>query len=309
MKIYPQWLIFVLTSYQGLIISHRPHFSHSEAIMLVIKVGLVDMTGSIDVSVMAAAAAALNVQVVRDLPQYWPISAAVSFLPNHRAIPQGVWPVQLVKSLPPGEGGFHMTKNNQPYAKVIATAGSNEWTIDASHEIIEMLIDPNGNRLQTSTAIGIQNGEITDSVGQFEYLVEACDPCEADQYSYQINGIAVSDFITPHFYDLQPAPDARYSFTGAVTRPRQILPGGYISWVDPATNELQQILWVDPNKPPQLKTLGPASGSSLRAFVEGKTHHLVHELRAAPTAEVIAARAANRGSMLQAAESRSKHYH
>jgi hypothetical protein len=56
-----------------------------------------------------------------------------------------VWPVQLVKSLPPGEGGFHLDKHNQPYAKVIAAPDDDSWTIDASHETIEMLIDPSGN--------------------------------------------------------------------------------------------------------------------------------------------------------------------
>jgi len=134
-----------------------------ESAMLQMKVGLTDETGTIDPEMMAAVAAALNVQVTRDLPQFWPINATISYLPNHRKVPQGVWPVQLVKSLPPGEGGFHTTRHNQPYAKVIATANSDEWTVDASHETIEMLVDPAGNRLQTSTAIAIVDNKIGDS--------------------------------------------------------------------------------------------------------------------------------------------------
>jgi hypothetical protein len=122
-----------------------------------------------------------------------------------------MWPVQLVKSLPPGEGGFHVTKHNQPYAKVIWTEGSDDWTVDASHETVEMLVDPYGNRLQTSNAIGIDNGRITDAEGKYEYLVEACDPCEANNYAYQIDGILVSDFITPAFYDPAVTSNARYS--------------------------------------------------------------------------------------------------
>ncbi|BCG05231.1 hypothetical protein PPGU19_097990 (plasmid) [Paraburkholderia sp. PGU19] len=187
--------------------------------MLATKVGLVDTTGTVDTQTMAAVAAALNVQVTRDLPKYWPVSASVSYLADHKKIPQGVWPVQLVKTLPPDEGGFHMTRHNQPYAKVIVTPGSDEWAVDASHETIEMLIDPNGNRLQTSNAIEIVDGKLQDGTGRFEYLVEACDPCEADPYTYTIDGIAVSDFITPHYYDPDVTPDARYSFTGAVKTP------------------------------------------------------------------------------------------
>lgn len=277
--------------------------------MLQMKVGLTDTTGKIDPQMMAAVAAALNVQVTRDVPQFWPVNATVSYLPDHKKVPQGVWPVQLVKTLPPDEGGFHSTRRHQPYAKVIATPGSDEWTVDASHETIEMLVDPAGNRLQTSTAITINDNNIEDGTGQFEYLVEACDPCEADPYTYQISGISVSDFLTPHFYDLNPTPGARYSFTGAIKKPRQILPGGYISWIDPKTDEVQQILWVDPSQPPQLRNLGSAdSAKSLRGFVEHKTHHMVRERRAKPTAATVAARIAYRARLEEVAAIRAKHY-
>lgn len=89
--------------------------------MSVIQVGLVDTTGKIDSELMQAAAAALNLQVTRDLPQFWPVQATVRYLPHATRLPAGVWPVQLVKKLPPGEGGFHLNKHNQPYAKVIAS--------------------------------------------------------------------------------------------------------------------------------------------------------------------------------------------
>jgi hypothetical protein len=215
-------------------------------------------------------AAALSIQVMRDLTQFWSAQATVSVLPDPQKIPAGVWPVFLVKSLPPGEGGFHMDKHNQPYSDVIASASSEEWTIDASHEVLEMLVDPYGNRLQNSTSIEINGGKIQDGGGQFGYLVEACDPCEADKYSYGINGIAVSDFITPRFYDPIVTTGTRYSFTGAIKAPRQILPGGYISWVNHQTDEMQQLLYVDPSKPPSIVTLGPApAGGSLRVFVDG----------------------------------------
>jgi len=94
-----------------------------------------------------AHAATINTQVSRDLPQYWPISTTVAYLPNPKAVPQGCWPVFLVDKLAPGEGGVHMTKHNQPYAKVIATPANDDWTIDVSHETIEMLVDPYGNKL------------------------------------------------------------------------------------------------------------------------------------------------------------------
>jgi hypothetical protein len=236
--------------------------------MSLIQVGLADKTGEIDPSLLQATAAALNIQVTRDLTQFWTVQATVTALPSPTKIPAGVWPVFLVKTLPPDEGGFHMDKHNQPYAEVIASSSSDEWTIDASHETVEMLVDPYGNRLQNSTSIEITNGQIVDGTGEFAYLVEACDPCEADDYSYPIQGVAVSDFITPHFYEPTVTPGTRYSFTGAVKAPRQILPGGYISWVNQQADEMQQLLWVDPNSPPTIRNLGPASGASLRAWID-----------------------------------------
>ncbi|HEY2859731.1 MAG TPA: hypothetical protein VGJ21_15025 [Terracidiphilus sp.] len=238
--------------------------------MSIIQIGLVDKTGHLDPDLVHAAALALNLQVTRDLPQFWPITATVMYLPNPKKVPAGVWPVQLVKELPPGEGGYHADKHKQPYSKVIASAHDNTWTIDASHEILEMLVDPWGNRMQSSVAIEIVRRKVKDGTGQFGYLVEACDPCEDNSYAYTINGIAVSDFITPHYYDPVTTPGTRYSFCGHIKEPRQLLPGGYISFVNPIKDEWQQILWVDTSKPPQLVNLGPApADKSLREWIDG----------------------------------------
>jgi hypothetical protein len=237
--------------------------------MSVNQLGLVDMTGQIDVDLVHSAAIALNLQVTRDLPQFWPVSATVTYLPNPNKIPAGIWPVQLVKTLPPDEGGFHSDKHKQPYAKVIASKSDPSWTIDASHEILEMLVDPYGNRMQSSVAIEIVRGKIQDGTGQYGYLVEACDPCEDNRYAYTINGVAVSDFITPHFYDPMVTSGTRYSFTGAVKGPRQILPGGYISWVNTEKDQWQQLMYVDPSKPPTIQNLGKAdSTKSLREWID-----------------------------------------
>jgi hypothetical protein len=237
--------------------------------MSLIQIGLVDKTGSLDADLVQAVAAALNVQVTRDLPQFWNVQATVLYLANASKIPSGVWPVQLVKTLPPDEGGFHLDKHNQPYAEVIASPDNDGWTIAASHETIEMLVDPDGNRLQSSRSIDIVNGKIQDGASEFEYLVEACDPCEGDNFAYSIQGVAVSDFLTPHFYDPLVTTGTRYSFTGAITAPRQVLNGGYISFVNQATGEWQQI--TNLNNTPKLVTLGAATQArSLREFVDNK---------------------------------------
>ncbi|HET7347413.1 MAG TPA: hypothetical protein VFJ10_08770 [Acidobacteriaceae bacterium] len=78
------------------------------------QVGLVDMTGQIDPDLVHAAAQALNLQVTRDLPQFWPMSATVMYLPNPKKLPAGVWPVQLVKTLPPTKAASMPTNTSSP---------------------------------------------------------------------------------------------------------------------------------------------------------------------------------------------------
>ena len=276
--------------------------------MLQSKIVLIDTTATIDPYVMAAAAEALNVQVARDVAPFWNVGATVSYGPDPNSIPQGMWPVLIVDVLPDGEGGYHQTAQSQPYALVLNTPGSDEWTIDASHETIEMLVDPYGSRLQASAAIALVGGQVVDGEGKLEYLVEACDPCEGNQFAYVIDGIMVSDFITPSFYDLGAMQNARYSFTGAVTAPRQILPGGYITWVDPQSDLLTQIVWLDATGP-QLRTLDATLPTmSLREFVETRTHLMVRRSRAVASGEVLQARRSNRASLEAAARIRATRY-
>src|ERR1022692_1125064 len=82
-----------------------------ETSMSIIQVGLVDKTGAISAELMQAVASSLTVQVTRDLPQFWNVQASVTYLPNAAKVPPGVWPVFLVKKLPPDEGGFHLDKH------------------------------------------------------------------------------------------------------------------------------------------------------------------------------------------------------
>jgi hypothetical protein len=109
--------------------------------------------------------------------------------------------------------------------------------------------------------------------GRVEFLVEVCDPCEGDQFAYTVNDILVSDFLTPRFYDPLHVAGVRYSFTGAITRPREILTGGYLSWHDPVSNHWWQQVWFGSRK--QYRDLGvfDASAGSLRVWIDAQTQH------------------------------------
>jgi len=272
--------------------------------MLMLRVALVDKTGQVDFSELTAVAAAINVQAQRDLSPIWGVSASVAALPSPRHIPVGVCPVFIVSNLPPGEGGVHLTKKSkQPYALVEIGDG---WTVAASHECMEMIVDPSGNRLHASNAIQVQNGRISDGVGKFEYLVEVCDPSEDDPFGYTIDGVLVSDFYTPHYFDPVTSSGVRYSFTGAITRPRDVLKNGYLSWIDPASEEVQQLKFFGPT--PQILNLGPATGDCLREFVDAQSRTTALLSKRPATEPKLAAAIARKKALASAAEFRAARY-
>ena len=62
--------------------------------MSLIQVGLLDKTGELDHGLLHSVAAALNLQVTQDLPQFWNIQGSVSSLPKARlraVSGQGFW--------------------------------------------------------------------------------------------------------------------------------------------------------------------------------------------------------------------------
>jgi hypothetical protein len=229
--------------------------------MLPVQVALVSQSDQTDPADVVHVAAALSKQAARDLAPLWTVTATVDAFPALRNVPVGYWPVIVVDHVE-GAAGFHVDKQGHPYALV---QYSDSWSLTASHETLEMLVDPFGRR----TAAGRSPKE---GQGQVEFLVESCDPCEDSQFAYTIDGVLVSDFITPRFYDPRKTTSARYSFTGSITAPRQIRDGGYISWWDPQSNHVWQELWLSGEK--EFKDLGEGdfgAGQSLREFVDGHT--------------------------------------
>jgi hypothetical protein len=232
--------------------------------MLTTNLALVSEVERHDASDVARVAAALQRQVTRDFTPLWEIPATIDAFPKLEDVPVGYWPLIIETKIDtPGAAGVHEDKNGQPFALI---SMSDSWSLTASHEMLEMLADPFGKRV-------IPGKSPKEDQGRVELLVEVCDPCEADQFAYTVNDILVSDFITPRYYDPKKTTSVRYSFTGAVTGPREILDGGYISWHDPASNRWWQQTSFDDGK--HFKDLGAfeATAGSVRAWIDGQTQH------------------------------------
>jgi len=84
------------------------------------------------------------------------------------------------------------------------------WTHIFSHELLEALADP------TATA----------TMGA-DYELEICDPVQYD--AYQIDGVVVANFVTPHWFedpDANPKPTGPFDFANRLTSPGGLTPGG-----------------------------------------------------------------------------------
>jgi hypothetical protein len=202
--------------------------------MLSYHLALIADGAPVELKELTSVAAALQKQVTRDFGPIWDISADVSAFASLEDMPLDYWPVIIKDKLDdPTAGGYHEDSHGQPYSLV---AYSDDWTLAASHETLEMLADPFGRRM-------IAGPSPKDGQGRVKFLVEVCDPCEDASCAYSVNGVVVSDFYTPHYFDPVASVGTRYSFHSKITAPRQVLKGGYLSWYDPATKTWWQRTW------------------------------------------------------------------
>jgi hypothetical protein len=217
-------------------------------------VAIVSMAGEVPIRDLMQVAAAVQKQVTRDFTPLWGIAATVDAFQDLASVPSDYRPVVLFGD--PGElpsrleslmgeqppqalidvlesdevAGIHLAAiTRQPFS---LASVSGAWTVTVSHETLEMLADPYGNRLVAAV-------HPLDRAQRVCYLLEVCDPCLSTYYT--VNGVPVSDFYTPRYFDPVRAESVRYSFTGSIESPLQILEGGYLSWVDPLDSGLYQL--------------------------------------------------------------------
>lgn len=230
--------------------------------MLILQVALVSDTRSLKASELTRVAAAIQKQAVRDFAPIWEVRATVDPFVRLEDVPIGYWPIVVRDDIKTeGAAGIHLDKEGQPFALV---QYDESWSLTASHECLEMLADPFGNRLIAGKSVKPRQGRV-------EYLVEVCDPSEAADFAYSVNGVTVSDFYTPNFFDPHQASGVRYSYTGAIKSPREVLRDGYLSWHHPPSDHWWQQQWFGAQK--QFEDLGvlEKDAQSIRAHIDRTT--------------------------------------
>ena len=245
-------------------------------------VAVVSLTSEVSSRNLMQAAAALQKQVTRDFTPSWGIQATVDAFEDLASVPSDYYhvvvfgdPRELADQLDVEIGedraaalmtrferealqGIHLNAfTRQPFALV---AASDTWTVSLSHEVLELLADPFGNRLVAAAHPLNPNQRV-------KYLLEVCDPCLSAWYP--VNGVPVADFFTPRYFDPVRVDAIRYSYTGALEYPLHILDGGYVTWIDPTDSGLYEYRPGQP-APSLVASLEELAGNSvpLRTIVD-----------------------------------------
>lgn len=171
------------------------------------------------------AVAALQKQVSGDFQPVWGLDAVLTFIPQGSQPPANTWQLAILDDSDQADAlGYHdVTEDGLPIGKVFADSdlkAGTSWTVTASHELLEMLADPNINLTVFS-----QNADTTGIL----YAYEVCDACEDDQFGYQINNILLSDFVYPTWFeDFRTQGSIQFDFRNQIQAPFGLLSGGYI---------------------------------------------------------------------------------
>jgi len=172
---------------------------------------------------------ALQKQVTDEFRAYWSVDCMLEFLPKGQPLPKGWWQIIVVDNPDiAGALGYHeLSSQGTPLGKIFAKLDIDHglsWTVTFSHELLEMLADPWINWM----AMG-EDGQI--------YALEVADAVEADELGYLIDGVLVSDFVTPGWFEQ--TENDRVDFKQRIKNRLELAPGGYISVLDPNKGWIQ----------------------------------------------------------------------
>ena len=214
------------------------------------QISVINESSTVSDADIALIVPALEAQWNNDLVAAWRVEQATfQLLPaGVDPPPQTSWLVFLDDTDQANKLAYHdLSNDGHPVAKVFAkslTDQNQSLSVAASHEICEMAVDPN---LSTS---------YQDASGSW-WAAEICDPVESDRYGYSIDGVSVSNFVTPRWFGLLGAAPA-FDKQGLVHRAFEILAGGYGQQWDTAAGDWNQVngFTLSP-----LKLLVPSPGS------------------------------------------------
>lgn len=186
-----------------------------------VKIAIVNQTTHLTDTDVLPVVKALQIQLDHDFAFYYGYSAELYWVDKGKQPrPNMSQLVLLDNSDDAGALGYHdLTKDGYPLGKVFVETtrkSGGKWTVTASHEMLEMMADPTIN--------------LSVEVGNILVAYEIADPVERDEDGYDINGISVSNFVLPAYFEPVNPFRTKFDIQGKLKKPAPtMLPGGYLS--------------------------------------------------------------------------------
>jgi hypothetical protein len=190
-----------------------------------IQISVINESTVLPDSDVTAVVTALQKQVTEDFYPVWGTNADLRMVAKGALPATGSWWLVLLDDSDQANAlGYHdLTTEGLPIGKVFAGSdlkAGTAWTVTASHELLEMLGDPNIN-----LTVFAQN---TNTAGIL-YAYEVCDACEDDSLGYKIENILVSDFVYPAWFEsFRTEGSTQFDRMNKMHNPFELLAGGYI---------------------------------------------------------------------------------
>jgi hypothetical protein len=185
-------------------------------------IAIMNQSSVLSTTDLAALVAALQVQVDRDWQPAWGSRADLVMITSPQQPPSGAWWLTVFDtSDQAGALGYHdLTNEGLPLGKIFALTdkqNGNSVTVTASHELLEILADPDVNLCAQSD--------------NTLWAYEVCDPVESDSLGYEIDGVLVSDFVLPAYFESFRT-SGPFDYKDAISAPLTLAKGGYLSYLD-----------------------------------------------------------------------------
>ena len=170
---------------------------------------------------------ALQTQLHRDFAPAWGIDAELTLVSKGSEPEPKSWWLVIQDEPDYAEAvGYHtVTAEGLPLVSISVLNAKRvgfEWTLAASHEILEMLANPSLNLTVFSSKDG-KKGRL--------YVREICDPVA--KLDYKIDGVVVSNFVYPAWFEsFRKRDSATFDYCGQVSAPFERAPSGYSTVVD-----------------------------------------------------------------------------
>jgi len=217
------------------------------------SIAVINFTSTLDDNSVIEAINAVNRQINENFLPAWGCARALEFFtPTFDPADQDTLAEEDVaadsvmylvdEASVPGALGFHdLNTKDLPFGFVFVL-DPEDWTTTLSHECLELILDPAASAL-------VPGPDPNNSRNTVLHAYEACDAVE--RLTYKIDGVEVSDFVTPSYFTPGEAKGRRNDFLGVNVKSFGVTRGSHIAFLNLRTGKFEQVIGKEVAEPPR----------------------------------------------------------